>query len=163
MKTELLNLKKIGVDALKEPGVIYIGRRIPSMGIMEDSPFANPFKVEVDNPGNRLDAIALYRDHILASDGTRAKLGGLRTAKALVCWCAPKICHGLVLLELAEAMRHHDRECGDGCNGTLKSVPKYVRDGNGRIFESYQCNKCGWKGIGEGSDMDYLKPQAELF
>jgi len=69
---------------------IYIGR---------PSKWGNPFKI--GKHGNREEVIKKYRDWLtyFQDDLPLSELRG----KDLVCWCAPKPCHGDVLLELANA------------------------------------------------------------
>ena len=78
-------------------GAVYIGR---------SSKWGNPFShVPSDMDGvtqvpTREDAVAAYRwwlSEVLKADPTY--LDELRGATALVCWCAPKDCHGDVIAE----------------------------------------------------------------
>ena len=66
------------------PDAVYIGR---------PSKWGNPYKIGRD--GTREEVIEKYREYIQGKD-----LSELR-GKDIVCWCAPKACHGDVLLELA--------------------------------------------------------------
>jgi Domain of unknown function (DUF4326) len=75
---------------------VYIGRAAPRYGLRA-STWANPFKVAVH--GDRNQVIELYRRH-LYDNGLIADIGEL-TGRDLLCWCAPRRCHGDVLLELA--------------------------------------------------------------
>lgn len=71
-------------------GSVYIGR---------PSKWGNPFEIGVD--GTREEVIAKYRDKILSNSTlimlAKSELKGLN----LVCFCAPKPCHGDILLEIA--------------------------------------------------------------
>ena len=71
---------------------VYIGR---------PSKWGNPFVVGKD--GTREEVIAKYRTWLLAQpvkvESAKRELAG----KNLVCFCAPKGCHGDVLLEVANA------------------------------------------------------------
>lgn len=78
------------VHCKKEPFDIYIGR--PSI-------WGNPF--EVGKHGTRSQVIKLYREWIQQQPELLERLGTL-SGKVLGCYCAPKSCHGDVLLELAE-------------------------------------------------------------
>jgi hypothetical protein len=78
-----------------EPFDVYIGR---------PSKWGNPFRIGVRL--ERDDAIALYRAYMsgdpqgrLLAEQAKRELRG----KTLGCWCAPKACHGDVLLEIANA------------------------------------------------------------
>lgn len=79
-------------------GAVYIGR--PSKW---GNPFSHqPSNVEgVTQVPSREDAVAAYRwwlREVLKADP--AYLDELRGATALVCWCAPKDCHGDVIQEV---------------------------------------------------------------
>lgn len=89
---------RIPVIHRKDParaGAAYVGR--PSL-------FGNPFKIR--NEGDRAEVIKLYEewflDRIVKDAGFRKALEKLKTATALVCWCAPKACHGDVIAEWLE-------------------------------------------------------------
>ena len=71
---------------------IYIGR---------GSPWGNPFVIGRDGP--REEVIARFEREVLP----KLDLSPLR-GKSLVCFCAPKACHGDVLLEAAEKDTSHD-------------------------------------------------------
>lgn len=63
--------------------------------------WGNPFVIGKD--GNREQVIAKYREWIM---GQPQKLAHVRQAlpgKVLGCWCAPKACHGDVLVEIANS------------------------------------------------------------
>jgi hypothetical protein len=67
---------------------VYIGR---------GSPWGNPFKIGKD--GDRAEVIQKYRDWINLQPELIAQLPNLKNKK-LGCFCAPKACHGDVLLNL---------------------------------------------------------------
>lgn len=71
-------------------GVIYIGR---------PSPYGNPIKLSEDT--DRGSVLQEYLAYLHANpdfvDKARRELG----AKDLICWCAPKLCHGDILADLA--------------------------------------------------------------
>lgn len=75
-------------DAPKD--AVYIGR---------PSKWGNPFEVGKD--GTREEVIKRYWDMLYTKpdlvDQIKAELKG----KDLVCWCAPRPCHGDVILEVA--------------------------------------------------------------
>lgn len=81
------------VHCKREAFDVYIGR---------PSQFGNPFRVMGEN--TRASAIeqfeAYARRGIAASPKGRAAIASLY-GKTLGCWCAPKACHGDVLLKLA--------------------------------------------------------------
>jgi hypothetical protein len=71
-----------------EENDVYIGR---------PSKWGNPFVIGID--GNRNEVIAKYRQYIHES-GLEHDVKELK-GKNLVCYCAPKKCHGDLLLKLA--------------------------------------------------------------
>jgi hypothetical protein len=70
---------------------VYIGR---------GSPWGNPFREGID--GTREEVIARYETRLMTQPELLAQLPSLR-GKRLGCYCAPKPCHGDVLLRLANA------------------------------------------------------------
>lgn len=90
------------VHCKREAYDIYIGR--PSI-------LGNPFshlegsKVAAVIVRTREDAIARYREYAIKRMETDPEFAAAIRAcreKVLGCWCAPKACHGNVILELAE-------------------------------------------------------------
>lgn len=84
----------------KAPYDIYIGR---------PSKWGNPHPTNVVCPlcnrhHTRSEAIQLYEAHILSSPDLLAALPELKD-KRLGCWCAPKACHGDVLVKLLQTDR----------------------------------------------------------
>ena len=81
---KVLNKYKDGIPA----GAVYIGR---------PSKWGNPFVIGKD--GTRKEVIQKYREwlsqHPELIEAARRELAG----KDLVCYCAPKACHGDVLIE----------------------------------------------------------------
>lgn len=69
---------------------VYIGR---------PSKWGNPFVIRKD--GTRDEVIEKYREWIQTQPQLLAEVYTLR-GKVLGCWCAPRRCHGEVLVELAE-------------------------------------------------------------
>lgn len=85
MKTTVVNIRSDNYD-------IYIGRG-------EGCKWGNKFVIGQD--GDRLEVIAKYRTWILGQPQLLADLHELRGLR-LGCWCAPAICHGNILAELAD-------------------------------------------------------------
>jgi hypothetical protein len=86
------------VHCQREPYDVYIGRAVPRRGLAA-SKWENLYPLRRE--GDRLDVIARYeREHLPAHPELVAALPELR-GKVLGCWCAPKACHGDVLLRLA--------------------------------------------------------------
>lgn len=78
------------VHCREEPFDVYIGR---------PSKWGNPFVIGRD--GSRDEVIARYREWLTRDRPDLVKgLGELR-GKVLGCFCAPRACHGDVLVELA--------------------------------------------------------------
>ncbi len=77
---------------------VYIGREVPEMGI-DGSKWGNPFIMNDESDTERDRAISEYRNWIVDQPQLMASLEELR-GKRLACWCAPKPCHGNVLVEL---------------------------------------------------------------
>lgn len=71
-------------------GAIYIGR---------PSKWGNPFVIGRD--GSREEVIEKYRSWLLSQPDLVAAVKRDLKGKDLVCWCAPKPCHGDVLIEIA--------------------------------------------------------------
>lgn len=76
---------------------VYIGRNPKRM---TPSKWGNPFVVGTH--GARGECIALYERWLRENDALFAALDELR-GLVLGCWCAPRACHGDLLLRLANA------------------------------------------------------------
>jgi hypothetical protein len=81
------------VHCKRERHHVYIGR---------PSKWGNPFVVR--KHGTREQVIERYERWLLGNDALMAALPELR-GKVLGCWCAPRACHGEVLVRLANAAR----------------------------------------------------------
>jgi hypothetical protein len=99
-------------DREKAPGVIYVGRAAPRLGLPA-SPFANPFRIGPD--GGRADVIQRYRSWILGRPDLLLRLHELR-GRPLACWCAPEACHAHVLEALVDADELLDELKASGVN-----------------------------------------------
>jgi hypothetical protein len=80
---------------------VYIGREVPEFGL-SGSRWGNPFVMADESDAERERAIAAYREWIATQAELMDSLEELR-GKRLGCWCAPKGCHGDVLVELLDA------------------------------------------------------------
>lgn len=80
---------------------VYIGREVPEHGIA-GSKWGNPFVLADDSEAERDRVLSLYRAWIVEQPELMGSLEELR-GQRLGCWCAPKSCHGDVLVELLEA------------------------------------------------------------
>jgi len=85
----VLNKHHAGIPA----GAIYIGR---------GSKWGNPFRIVHD--GDRATVIARYERWLADQQHLLRALDELR-GRDLVCFCAPRACHGDFLLRLANATR----------------------------------------------------------
>jgi hypothetical protein len=85
----VLNKHHAGVPA----GAVYIGR---------GSKWGNPFRIGPD--GDRAAVIAKYERWLADQHQLLRALDELR-GRDLVCWCAPRPCHGDLLLRLANTPR----------------------------------------------------------
>lgn len=77
------------VHCKKEPFDVYVGR--PTM-------WGNPFVIGQD--GTREEVIQKYEKWFRAQPNLMSAVASLK-GKVLACWCAPKLCHGDVLVRLA--------------------------------------------------------------
>jgi len=73
------------------PGSVYIGR---------PSPFGNPFSIGKD--GSREEVIEKYRQWLQDQPRLIKIMKRELKGKDLVCFCAPKPCHGDVIKEVVE-------------------------------------------------------------
>ncbi len=84
---EVLNMRK-GSGFTHQKGDIRIDRT---------TPFGNPFII--DRNHSRIQVVDMFREWITLKPELVEQLREL-DPKRLVCWCAPKVCHGDVLVEL---------------------------------------------------------------
>lgn len=80
-------------------GSVYIGR---------GSAFGNPFVIGRD--GNRNAVCDKYKDMVASNAVLREKIKSELRGKDLVCFCAPKRCHGDLLLELANSVEEENED-----------------------------------------------------
>lgn len=79
------------VHCKREKYDVYIGR---------PSPFGNPFKLGADR--DRYECIARYESYVRDNPELMARIKRELRGKVLGCWCAPKMCHGDVLVKISE-------------------------------------------------------------
>ena len=91
-KVLVVHCKKVKYD-------VYIGRAMPGMA---GSPFANPFKIGED--GTRDEVLKKYEAYIRSRPDLLELLPSLE-GKVLGCWCAPKKCHGDILVKLINELK----------------------------------------------------------
>lgn len=78
------------VHCKKEPYDVYIG---------SPSKWGNPFKIGPD--GDRMTVIKKYKAYLENTPFLLESLSELK-GKTLGCWCSPEMCHGDVLVKLAD-------------------------------------------------------------
>lgn len=79
------------------PDAIYIGR--PSVW---GNPFSHMEKtVAVYKTETREEAVVKYEEWLLSQKDLVSRVKSELKGKDLVCWCAPRACHGDVLLKIA--------------------------------------------------------------
>jgi hypothetical protein len=81
-------MSKLVVHCKYDDYDMYIGR---------PSKWGNPYEIGKD--GTRKEVIEKYRSYILNNQELMDALPELK-GKILGCWCAPKLCHGEVLIDL---------------------------------------------------------------
>ena len=90
------------VHNLREDFDVYIGREVPEHGLLA-SKWGNPFIMKDEGDAERDRAVAAYKKWVVEQPALIASLEELR-GRRLGCWCAPKRCHGDVLVELIESL-----------------------------------------------------------
>lgn len=76
---------------------VYIGR---------PGPWGNPFVV--GEHGTREEVVEQYAEWLLSQPDLVAKAQRDLKGKVLGCWCAPKLCHGDILAEIANEDNNND-------------------------------------------------------
>ncbi len=90
MSPRVLNLYALG--KVTPPGAVYIGRGRGSI-------WGNPFEIGKD--GSREEVIAKYTVWAYSIPELLQRAKAELAGKDLVCFCAPKACHGDVLIVIA--------------------------------------------------------------
>lgn len=85
------------VHCKRAPYDVYIGRPMRSQR-PEDCPWGNPFTIAEYGRDGCIDK---YEEWIMTQPQLLARLPELK-GKVLGCWCAPRRCHGEVLIKLLE-------------------------------------------------------------
>ena len=73
--------------------------RLPKVYIGRGSPYGNPFRIGVD--GTREEVIAKYESYLMQNPELIRKVKENLRGKDLECFCAPKPCHGDILIKIA--------------------------------------------------------------
>jgi hypothetical protein len=76
---------------------VYIGR---------PGPWGNPFEIGKD--GDREEVVEKYAEWFLAQPELVEKAKEELKGKVLGCWCAPKLCHGNILSQIANEENKND-------------------------------------------------------
>jgi hypothetical protein len=63
--------------------------------------FGNEFEIGKD--GTREEVVAKHKAALLKDPVRMARVREVLKGKSVICWCAPKICHGDTLLEIANS------------------------------------------------------------
>lgn len=113
---EVLNFYQIG-KVIPEDGV-YIGRYNKNFNL-QGSKFANPFPMKDQSEDERVRVVQEYKNwlwkEIANNNITREDLLSLN-GKKLVCYCAPKNCHGHVLKAAVELLLNNEAEFNQKLN-----------------------------------------------
>ncbi len=102
--TKFINGKAISI--VKMPKVVHCKKDNYDVYIGRPSKWGNPFIIGKD--GDRKEVINKYKIWILKQRSLLDSLPELKD-KILGCWCAPKKCHGDVLVELYEKIVGKDK------------------------------------------------------
>ena len=126
---EILNAKDL--PKLKA-GNIYIGREMPGF---ERSPLANPHRLK--DGGTRTEVIARFKEDLRndwRQNGPMShelmRIGAIYAEKGelrLVCWCAPKPCHGDVIKEVILKLFYAGRILTNLCFAAFQQVELYYQ------------------------------------
>jgi len=100
------------VHCKKEKFDVYIGR---------PSKWGNPFPLEDES--ERLEVIEQYRRWILMQPKLLAVILEELEGKVLGCWCAPKPCHGNVLIGIIKGQRFMVDQFGASILDDYKNFP----------------------------------------
>jgi hypothetical protein len=106
-----IGTEKIKTEKDLPEGYVYVGREVRDRRTnrirFEESVWHNPFKEGKDGTFEKV--LAKYEAYVLSKPDLIERLPEL-SGKTLVCWCAPKPCHGDVLLRLAHRADDEGRE-----------------------------------------------------
>lgn len=92
---KILNAKVVGFT---QPNAVYIGR---------PSEFGNQFRVD-DDGMTRNDVIDKFERWIYSNPAKMSDVKRKLKGKDLICWCAPKRCHGEILMRIANEINLDD-------------------------------------------------------
>lgn len=99
--TKVVNIRALPADWDRNAEYVYIGRA----GKGQNGPFGNPIALTVDTPDNRETVYRMYvtylKNRVRNEPDFAEAVKGL-AGKTLVCFCAPKKCHGDALAIMAD-------------------------------------------------------------
>lgn len=100
MKTTVINIRSLSPGDLRADDIVYIGRESKGYQLPE-SPFHNPFPMRGSSAAERERVIQLFRTYLFDNPALVVRARMELRGKRLVCYCAPKPCHGDLLAEIA--------------------------------------------------------------
>lgn len=107
-QTRVFNKKTDGFNS-GDSAHVYIGRA--SRGLKE-SIFHNPFKMKNRSEAERTRVVTEYAKHAMTNPAILSNLWRLK-GKCLFCWCAPKMCHGHILVWMINKYSEIEYVTGD--------------------------------------------------
>ncbi len=163
-----LNVKDAGLKRagdgraiIPAPG-LYIGREMRQTGTvptLSASDWRNEHKPASDSTIDRAAAIRRYIEALLESP-IRARIGEL-AGRDLLCWCAPKLCHGNALEQLTACTRFYGAACPH-CGTIVDSFLNW-HEGLQVLSEAWVCRSkaCGRRGDARREVPQCLSPDAQ--
>lgn len=86
---------------MPHPLVVHCKKDLYDVYIGRPSKWGNPF--ELHSEKDRETVMEKYKQYLLNNDKLLLSLHELK-GKRLGCWCAPRLCHGDILAELANSL-----------------------------------------------------------
>ena len=105
MTTTVINIRDAPKGWQKDPTYVYIGRWHSSQkyGSLGSSKWRNPYGGSRISDDERDQLIAMFERYLLKNEELMRSLPELRD-KTLICWCAPRQCHGDVLVRMVDGL-----------------------------------------------------------
>lgn len=130
------------LNAKENRAGLYVGRAYDGL---QESPFLNPFSVGQDTHENRVEAVWRHLRWFLQQP-QRLRLDEIEAAPAIVCWCAPGLCHGHNLQWCVEARQFHREPCPNcnqmGVQSILNGFDYLDAAERFLVYENGQCPSC---------------------
>ena len=95
--------KDLVVHCKRQPYDVYVGRRSRGAPSGDLCQWGNPFTMKNPSQEERNRVVHEYRCWLVSQPELVAKAQKELKGKVLACWCSPKLCHGHVLAEIANA------------------------------------------------------------